>query len=105
MGDSTGPQASNGHAHGPVTRPLLPLAALLGAYFLVSGGTGTLVGVLLSFAVAPALRPWVWASAGVIVASVAGLLLDRGTTAAVRRFPSLGLGLRPVSEGRVRSRE
>ncbi|MEU6281524.1 hypothetical protein [Streptomyces sp. NPDC047028] len=89
MGDSAQtPLPVKGPA-GPRGRPLLPLAVLLVVGFVLSGGTATLVGVLISLAVTPVLRPWVWGVAGAATAAVAGLLLDRGVTAAARRFPQL----------------
>ncbi|MFJ9820255.1 hypothetical protein ACIRU3_34305 [Streptomyces sp. NPDC101151] len=73
----------------PRGRSLLVFAVLIVVGLALSGGTATLVGVLLSLAVTPAFRPWVWAVVGTVTAAVAGVLLDRGTTAAARRFPQL----------------
>lgn len=89
MGDSTGPPHAmrNAEADGP--RPLLPLAVVVVVFCVLAGGTATTAGVLLSFTVAAEARPWVWAAVGALTAGGAGLLLDRGTTAAARRFPNL----------------
>lgn len=87
--DSTATSLPAGNVDRPGARPLLPLVAVIVFCFVLSGGTATLMGVLLSLAVTPALRPWVWATVGATVAGLAGLLLDRGATAAARRFPQL----------------
>ena len=86
MGDSAEAPPSVESTQGAGPKPLLPLAVMLVAYCVVSGGTATLVGALLSFAVTPGLRPWVWGASGALVAGIAGVLLDRGAIAAVRRF-------------------
>ncbi|MFI1361757.1 hypothetical protein [Streptomyces griseochromogenes] len=87
MGDSAKTSLPVGNADRPRGRALLPLVVLLVIGFVVSGGTATLVGVLLSLAVAPELRPWVWGVSGAVTAALAGVLLDRGATAAARRLP------------------
>lgn len=89
MGESAKTSLPAGNADRPRGRSVLLLAVLLVVGFVVSGGTATLVGVLLSLAVTPALRPWVWAVSGAVMAGLAGVLLDRGTTAAARHFPEL----------------
>ncbi|WEO97869.1 hypothetical protein A6P39_029765 [Streptomyces sp. FXJ1.172] len=95
MGESAETPLAVVHAARPRGRALLPLAPLVVVVFVVSGGAATLVGVLLSLAVTAALRPWVWALSGTVTAVVAGVLLDRGTTAAARRFPQLTEWFRP----------
>ena len=87
MGESVKTPLPAGTADRPRGRALLPLVVLLVIGFVLSGGTATLVGVLLSLAVAPELRPWVWGGSGAVTAALAGVLLDRGATAAVRRLP------------------
>ncbi|MGW2487640.1 hypothetical protein ACWCV9_10510 [Streptomyces sp. NPDC001606] len=89
MGESAETRLAVGDAERQRGRPLLPLIVLLVLGFVLAGSTGTLAGVLLSLPVTPELRPWVWGVVGTVTAAATGVLLDRGATAAVRRFPQL----------------
>jgi membrane associated rhomboid family serine protease len=95
MGESAKTPLAVAHATRPRGRALLPLLPLIAVVFVISGGAATLVGVLLSLAVTGGLRPWAWALSGALTAVVAGVLLDRGATAATRRFPQLTEWFRP----------
>ncbi len=103
MGESANTPLLAGNADRPRGRALLPLVVLLVVGFVLTGGTATLVGVLLSLAVAPELRPWVWGVSGAVTAALTGVLLDRGATAAARRFPQLAA--RAQADGRFRASE